>query len=207
MEAALASCGSTFSDLARVCSTGYGRHNVKFAHATRTEIACHSKAAHFAFPKAITVVDVGGQDNKIIHLDAEGRDELVRRTGQMAVPVIVVGDEAVVTWTVERGLHQGNCLRCVFLVTERIHEQKDRYLARYGIVPEFKAGMGYCLLYEPDGGPPVWDAKVLPGVVATPATASDPPMPSRGAKLYNTRPARAATRPKRIARRNPNLSA
>ena len=73
MEAALASCGSTFSDLTRVCSTGYGRHNVKFAHATRTEIACHSKAAHFAFPKAITVVDVGGQDNKIIHLDAEGR--------------------------------------------------------------------------------------------------------------------------------------
>jgi len=32
-----------------------------------------------------------------------------------------VGDEAVVTWTAERGLHQGNCLRCVFLVTERIH--------------------------------------------------------------------------------------
>ena len=47
-----------------------------------------------------------------------------------------VGDEAVVTWTVERGLHQGNCLRCVFLVMERIHEQKERYLARYGMVPE-----------------------------------------------------------------------
>jgi len=73
MEAALASCGLKFSDLTRVISTGYGRHNVKFAHCTRTEIACHSKAAHFAFPKAITVVDVGGQDNKIIHLDAEGR--------------------------------------------------------------------------------------------------------------------------------------
>ena len=52
-----------------------------------------------------------------------------------------VGDEAVVTWTAERGLRQGNCLRCVFLVSERIHEQKDRYLTRYGIVPEFKAGL------------------------------------------------------------------
>jgi adenylate cyclase len=52
-----------------------------------------------------------------------------------------VGDEAVVTWTSDRGLRQGNCLRCVFLVSERIHEQKDRYLARYGIVPEFKAGL------------------------------------------------------------------
>jgi adenylate cyclase len=52
-----------------------------------------------------------------------------------------VGDEAVVTWTVERGLHQGNCLRCIFLVMERIHEQRDRYLARYGVVPQFKAGI------------------------------------------------------------------
>ena len=52
-----------------------------------------------------------------------------------------VGDEVVVTWTPERGLRQGNCLRCVFLVTERIHEQKDRYLAQYGLVPEFKAGL------------------------------------------------------------------
>jgi adenylate cyclase len=52
-----------------------------------------------------------------------------------------VGDEAVVTWTTKRGLRQGNCLRCVFLVSERIHEQKDRYLARYGRVPEFKAGL------------------------------------------------------------------
>ena len=53
-----------------------------------------------------------------------------------------VGDEAVVTWTTERGLRQGNCLRCVFLVPERIHEQKDRYLARYGRESEFKAGCG-----------------------------------------------------------------
>src|SRR5262247_3442084 len=52
-----------------------------------------------------------------------------------------VGDEAVVTWTVERGLRQGNCLRCVFLVSEQIHEQRDRYHTRYGIVPEFKAGL------------------------------------------------------------------
>ena len=52
-----------------------------------------------------------------------------------------VGDEVVVTWTTERGLRQGNCLRCVFLVSERIHEHKDRYLAQYGLVPEFKAGL------------------------------------------------------------------
>jgi len=52
-----------------------------------------------------------------------------------------VGDEVVVTWTTDRGLRQGNCLRCVFLMTERVHENRDRYLARYGIVPAFKAGI------------------------------------------------------------------
>jgi predicted CoA-substrate-specific enzyme activase len=73
MGAALASCGLTFQDLAKVFSTGYGRHNVAFANETRTEIACHSRAAYHYFPRRITVVDVGGQDNKIIHIDPEGR--------------------------------------------------------------------------------------------------------------------------------------
>lgn len=73
MAAAMASCSLRHQDLVRVFATGYGRHNVTFAHDTRTEIACHARAAHHYFPKRITIVDVGGQDNKIIHLDAEGR--------------------------------------------------------------------------------------------------------------------------------------
>ena len=73
MDAAMASCSLRHQDLVRVFATGYGRHNVTFAHDTRTEIACHARAAHHYFPKRITIVDVGGQDNKIIHLDAEGR--------------------------------------------------------------------------------------------------------------------------------------
>lgn len=75
MGAALASAGLRLEGLRRVVATGYGRHNVDFAHATRTEIACHARAAHFHFPRRITVVDVGGQDNKIIHVNAQGRRE------------------------------------------------------------------------------------------------------------------------------------
>ncbi len=41
----------------------------------RTEIACHARAAYHFFPSRITIVDVGGQDNKIIHIDADGRRE------------------------------------------------------------------------------------------------------------------------------------
>jgi predicted CoA-substrate-specific enzyme activase len=75
MDSALASCDLKLSDLSRIFSTGYGRHNVVFAHGTRTEIACHARAAYHSFPKRITVVDVGGQDNKIIHIDADGKRE------------------------------------------------------------------------------------------------------------------------------------
>jgi predicted CoA-substrate-specific enzyme activase len=73
MDAALASCGLSYSDVTRFISTGYGRHNVAFAHATRTEIACHARAAYHYFPRQIVVVDVGGQDNKIIHINSQGQ--------------------------------------------------------------------------------------------------------------------------------------
>jgi (R)-2-hydroxyacyl-CoA dehydratese activating ATPase len=75
MAAAMASCGVGHSDLSVIFATGYGRHNVPFAKATPTEIACHARAAYHFFPRQITLVDVGGQDNKIIHITAQGRRE------------------------------------------------------------------------------------------------------------------------------------
>jgi predicted CoA-substrate-specific enzyme activase len=75
MDAALSTAGLGYQDLAQTFSTGYGRHNVGFAQGSRTEIACHSKAVFHFFPRRTTVIDVGGQDNKIIHIDASGRRE------------------------------------------------------------------------------------------------------------------------------------
>jgi predicted CoA-substrate-specific enzyme activase len=54
-------------------STGYGRRNVPFSQDTKTEIGCHAKGCYHYFPMAITVIDIGGQDNKIIKLDDRGR--------------------------------------------------------------------------------------------------------------------------------------
>lgn len=59
--------------IAHVISTGYGRNNVTFAASSRTEIGCHAKGGYFYFPQAVTIVDIGGQDNKVIKLDADGR--------------------------------------------------------------------------------------------------------------------------------------
>jgi (R)-2-hydroxyacyl-CoA dehydratese activating ATPase len=61
------------AQILRSLSTGYGRDNVPWAHAKMTEIACHGKGAYFHFQKCITVIDIGAQDSKIIHLDETGK--------------------------------------------------------------------------------------------------------------------------------------
>ncbi len=72
-DQALKEAGIAESGVEAVVSTGYGRTNVDFATGRRTEIDCHARGAYHHFPQAITVVDIGGQDNKIIQLDASGR--------------------------------------------------------------------------------------------------------------------------------------
>jgi predicted CoA-substrate-specific enzyme activase len=54
-------------------STGYGRRNVDFAGDSRTEIHCHGAGCYHHIRQAVTIIDIGGQDNKVIHLDDEGR--------------------------------------------------------------------------------------------------------------------------------------
>ncbi|NOZ21921.1 MAG: ATPase [Planctomycetes bacterium] len=56
----------------RSFATGYGRENVPWANGARTEIACHGAGAHFHFPRRMTVIDIGAQDSKMIHLDDSG---------------------------------------------------------------------------------------------------------------------------------------
>jgi benzoyl-CoA reductase subunit A len=54
--------------------TGYGRVNVPMAQQTVTEIACHARGAHFMYgPSVKTVLDIGGQDSKVIRCDADGK--------------------------------------------------------------------------------------------------------------------------------------
>lgn len=54
-------------------ATGYGRDNVDFAQETRTEIHCHGLGCWHDLRQAMSIVDIGGQDNKVIHLDENGR--------------------------------------------------------------------------------------------------------------------------------------
>jgi len=71
---ALEDTGMTMDDLHYVIGTGYGRVNVPFADRAVTEIACHGRGANFMYGDSVrTVLDMGGQDCKAIHVDSRGK--------------------------------------------------------------------------------------------------------------------------------------
>ncbi len=72
MEAALQKAGLALADVAYIVSTGYGREKVPFAKGNVTEITCHGRGAYWLAPTVRTVIDMGGQDCKVISLDDDG---------------------------------------------------------------------------------------------------------------------------------------
>lgn len=56
----------------RTVATGYGRDRVSFATFKKTELACHALGAFKMIPNAMTLVDIGGQDNKVIRVREDG---------------------------------------------------------------------------------------------------------------------------------------
>ena len=53
----------------KVVATGYGRISVPYADKTITEITCHGKGAYYLLGRDCTVVDIGGQDTKVISIE------------------------------------------------------------------------------------------------------------------------------------------
>jgi adenylate cyclase len=52
-----------------------------------------------------------------------------------------VGDEVVITWPAQRGLEDGNCIECFFRIARALAAKSPEYLERFGIEPDFKAGV------------------------------------------------------------------
>jgi len=68
----VAATGIDPAEIEKAVATGYGRRSVDFATASVTEITCHARGCFASFPHAITIVDIGGQDNKVIVLEDSG---------------------------------------------------------------------------------------------------------------------------------------
>lgn len=56
-----------------IVATGCGRKRATFAQHTVTEITCIAKGVNYLFPQARTIIDIGGQDTKVIRIDERGR--------------------------------------------------------------------------------------------------------------------------------------
>ncbi|UCC84221.1 MAG: benzoyl-CoA reductase, bzd-type, subunit Q [Gemmatimonadota bacterium] len=108
MDWAMEGTGLTLDDVGFVVGTGYGRVNVPFSDKAITEIACHARGANYMYgPGVRTVLDMGGQDCKVIRCDERGKvsafvmnDKCAAGTGRgmevfadlLAIPIEEVGE-------------------------------------------------------------------------------------------------------------------
>ncbi len=69
---ALMAVGITREPIKYIVATGYGRHALKWTDRDVTEINCDARGARYFFPDARTVIDIGGQDSKVIQIDEKG---------------------------------------------------------------------------------------------------------------------------------------
>jgi len=72
LSKALESVPYSQEDIDCIVATGYGRISAPYANTTVTEITCHAKGVHALVPSVRTIIDIGGQDSKVIKLNEKG---------------------------------------------------------------------------------------------------------------------------------------
>lgn len=73
VDLTLEDAGLTMEDIGFIVATGYGRLSYEPADLEITEISCHARGAHYMVPQVKTVIDIGGQDSKVISVGKNGR--------------------------------------------------------------------------------------------------------------------------------------
>ncbi|MBQ9933428.1 MAG: 2-hydroxyglutaryl-CoA dehydratase [Ruminiclostridium sp.] len=70
IDEVLKAAGKTREEMGFILATGYGRNSLEgFADHQMSELSCHAKGASFLFPEVRTVIDIGGQDVKILRVE------------------------------------------------------------------------------------------------------------------------------------------
>jgi predicted CoA-substrate-specific enzyme activase len=72
LESSLSAAGGSREAVEYCVSTGYGRASVSFADRRVTEITCHARGARQWYPQVRSIIDIGGQDTKVIRISAQG---------------------------------------------------------------------------------------------------------------------------------------
>ncbi len=106
------------ADITHIVSTGYGRHSLDIADEKVTEITAHARGVQYYFPDASSVIDIGGQDSKVIIIqtktgkviDFQMNDKCAAGTGRflevmanaLEVPIEDLGSLALSSKTPEK---------------------------------------------------------------------------------------------------------
>jgi predicted CoA-substrate-specific enzyme activase len=72
VDAALSEAGISIDEVTASCTTGYGRNLVDWSDQVVSELSCHAKGASALFTGVHTVIDIGGQDAKVLSVTDEG---------------------------------------------------------------------------------------------------------------------------------------
>jgi predicted CoA-substrate-specific enzyme activase len=65
----LESAGLKKEEMSYVLATGYGRNSIEMINDQMSELSCHAKGASYLFPEVHTVIDIGGQDVKVLQIE------------------------------------------------------------------------------------------------------------------------------------------
>ena len=68
-EDVLGIAGIDRKEVDHVYSTGYGRNSINFADKSISEITAHAKGVHHIYPDVEGIIDIGGQDSKVISVN------------------------------------------------------------------------------------------------------------------------------------------
>jgi len=72
LKLALEMARKPWDDIKCIVSTGYGRKAFSLSDKALPEIVCHARGTKLLFPGVRTIIDIGGQDSKVIELDTNG---------------------------------------------------------------------------------------------------------------------------------------
>jgi predicted CoA-substrate-specific enzyme activase len=151
MEEALNRAALSFPSITYIVSTGYGRINVPFADRQFTEITCHAKGIRALFPKARTVIDIGGQDTKAIRIDGAGKiidfvmnDKCAAGSGRF-IEVIADALGVPLNQVGERSLQSKHPAKISDICTIWAQQEVAASLAQGVPIPDLLAGVHYSL--------------------------------------------------------------
>ena len=73
VEALFRETGKSWEDIAYTMATGYGRLTYNRADGQVSELSCHAAGTHYLLPNVRTIIDIGGQDVKVLSIDENGK--------------------------------------------------------------------------------------------------------------------------------------